>query len=399
MRVFRIALGGRAVGTLSEAGSGSLFIFDDGFRNDPDRPMLSQSLIDSAGRPIDRTYDDGIVPFFENVLPEAGPLRRFLASRNGANPNDDLALLDLLGKNLPGNVTAEIAYETDEARAVRERAPRLAPSWRFSLAGVQMKFSGTKANGRWSIATLDEPGDWIVKLGTDERPAIVENEFAMMSFARACGLDVPEIELARIDAIEGLDERLRVGVHAYAIRRFDRASGSRIHQEDFCQILGLRPELKYIEDVPQATAERVASIVRELCGPDAVREWVRRLFFSIAIGNGDAHLKNHAVVYPDGRNPQLSPVYDLLCTLRNAHDDRPALSIGGRTAFNDLDSDALRDFAVGAALSPRIVRSVCAEMAERLAEQWPHARGQVEDHDLRSILDHRIAKAMPKLLG
>lgn len=399
MRAFRISLGAAEVGTLVEAGSGTIFSYDDGFRSDPDRPTLSQSLIDPAGRPFDRDVDDGVVPFFENLLPEEGPLRRYLASRGGADARDDLALLDLLGENLPGAVRATLAYESDEARIARRKTVRPRPVWRFSLAGIQMKFSATNDGERWSVATLDEPGDWIVKLPTSERPAIVENEFAIMSLARSCGLDVPEIRTIRVDDIDDLEERLRTGPRAYAIRRFDRTADGRIHQEDFCQVFGLRPESKYIEDTPRATAEDVASTVRELCGIDAAGEWIRRLAFSVIVGNGDAHLKNHAIVYPDGRTPRLAPLYDALCTLRYKHDDTLALSIGGTSAFNDIGTGTFEDFARDANVAARIVKRAVGEIVERLHQTWPTTREALDDHDVRAILDHRIGKVAPGLLG
>lgn len=398
MRAFRISIGPDEVGTLVEAGTGTVFSYDDGFRADPDRPMLSQSLVDPAGRPLDRDVDDGIVPFFENLLPEVGPLRRYLASRAGVDARDDLSLLDLLGENLPGAVRATLAYETDEARIIREKTPRRQPVWRFSLAGIQMKFSATKKGDHWSVATLDEPGDWIVKLPALERPAIVENEFAIMSLARSCGIDVPDICTIGIDDIDDLDEHLRSGRQAYAIRRFDRTAAGRIHQEDFCQILGLRPESKYIEDTPRATTEDVASIIRELCGIDAVGEWIRRLVFSVIVGNGDAHLKNHAILYPDGRTPQLAPLYDVLCTLRYRHDDTLALSIGGKSAFNDIESATFDNFARGANVTVRMVRREIAEIVDRLRQAWPAIRETLEDQDIRAILDHRIGNVMPGLL-
>jgi len=398
MRAFRIALGLADVGTLIEAGSGTIFTYDDGFRADRDRPTLSQSLVDPAGRPLDRDVDDGVVPFFENLLPEEGPLRRYLASRNGSDARDDLALLDLLGENLPGAVRATLAYETDEARTVREKTSRPRPVWRFSLAGIQMKFSATNKGERWSVATLDEPGDWIVKLPASDRPAIVENEFAIMSLARACGLDVPEIRTIDIDDIDDLDEHLRAGPRAYAIRRFDRTPDGRVHQEDFCQILGLRPESKYIEDTPRATAEDVASIVRELCGLDSAGEWIRRLAFSVIVGNGDAHLKNHAILYPDGRTPRLAPLYDVLCTLRYRHDDTLALSVGGTSTFNDVGKGTFEDFARGANVTARTVKREVGEIVERLRQNWAIDRETVEDHDTRAILDHRVGTVAPGLL-
>ncbi len=362
MRSFGISLRGRRIATLTEAGSGSLFAYELSYREDSERAVLSQSLLDAAGRPTDRAFDDGIVPFFENLLPEVGPLRRYIASRADADPYDDFALLDLLGNNLPGAIEATLDYETPEAVASRASAPKRDPRWRFSLAGVQMKFSGTDVNGRWNVATIDEPGDWIVKLPTNEYPGIVENEFALMALARDCGLDVPEIRTIALDSIDGLDERFRNGNTAYAIKRFDRDADGRIHQEDFCQVFGLRPVQKYWGDTPRATTENVASVVAEIASSTDVTETIRRFAFNIVVGNGDAHLKNHALLYADGRTAHLAPLYDVVCTLRYRHDDEMALTIGGESAFAGVDSAALARFADGAGISRRIVRREVGEI-------------------------------------
>jgi serine/threonine-protein kinase HipA len=43
------------------------------------------------------------------------------------------------------------------------------------------------------------------------------------------------------------------------------------------------------------------------------REFLARTVAAILMGNTDAHLKNWALIYPDGRQPRLAPVYDCVC--------------------------------------------------------------------------------------
>ncbi|MGH8887060.1 MAG: HipA domain-containing protein [Egibacteraceae bacterium] len=47
---------------------------------------------------------------------------------------------------------------------------------------------------------------------------------------------------------------------------------------------------------------------------EALREFARRLAFSILISNGDGHLKNWSLIYRNPRIPTLSPAYDLVAT-------------------------------------------------------------------------------------
>ncbi len=52
-----------------------------------------------------------------------------------------------------------------------------------------------------------------------------------------------------------------------------------------------------------------------------------QIALSLLIGNGDAHLKNFAILYENVNGPfQLSPVYDVVCT-RPYGDETTALSI------------------------------------------------------------------------
>ena len=96
----------------------------------------------------------------------------------------------------------------------------------------------------------------------------------------------------------------------------DRLAGGivrRLHQEDFCQLLKCRPEIKYQDQGGPSVVECVR-LLRDmhLPGSDVV-SFVDRVVFNFIIGNGDAHGKNFSVVYRDGR-PRLAPQYDLICT-------------------------------------------------------------------------------------
>jgi serine/threonine-protein kinase HipA len=401
VRTYRISLGDVPIGQLIERAGGSAFIYDLDAVSTGIRPPLSQSLLDQRGRPLDAYVDDGLVPFFQNIIPEDGPLRRYLAERNGVNQYDSLALLAVLGDNLPGAVRALLLDDAGEPAHAPDPVEK-DPRWRFSLAGVQMKFSAARlASGGWALASLEHPGEWIVKLASSEHANIVTHEYTVMRLARLVGHLVPHTELIDLRDIPGLSDRfLSNGTTAYAIRRFDRGPNrERIHQEDFCQILNLSPRRKYGDD-SGVTSERVATIIQELCGPEDAYEWVRRLAFTIAVGNGDAHLKNHAIYYPDGFTPRLSPIFDVLCTLAYQDYDRDlALSIGGEYAFNHLSRDAIAAFSRQAGLGEKRVFAAFQDVSDRLRDVWPDFRESIEIPDLRTILEHRITNVLPAILN
>ncbi len=143
---------------------------------------------------------------------------------------------------------------------------------RFSLAGVQLKFSAVmEASGGLAIPAHGVGGSWIVKLPSTQFQAVPENEYAMLGLARAAGIAVPEIRLVPVGDIRGLPEAAaRMEGKALVVERFDRAAGvRRVQMEDFAQVFGLFPDDKYAHvrrfaDRARLPASPVWEIVREM---------------------------------------------------------------------------------------------------------------------------------------
>src|SRR5690606_16575688 len=96
------------------------------------------------------------------------------------------------------------------------------------------------------------------------------------------------------------------------VERYDRVmdvSGrrQRLHQEDFCQALGVVPEMKYQNEGGPDLAQ-CFDLVRRATRPSAPQ--ILRLFdaaiFNALIGNHDAHAKNFSLLYA-GKAPVLAP--------------------------------------------------------------------------------------------
>ena len=100
--------------------------------------------------------------------------------------------------------------------------------------------------------------------------------------------------------------------YAYAIKRFDRDAGERIHAEDFAQIFDLYPAEKYLSTNYDTIAKTIFHTFPYSI-PD-IQEFVARLAVNIMIGNCDADTKNWSVLYKDRINPSLSPAYDIVFT-------------------------------------------------------------------------------------
>lgn len=381
--VLEVRLGHTLVGTITNLPSDlNLFLFDKTWIEDPDRPTLSQYYFDVMGSLRTKTeqVQTKAPAFFSNLLPE-GALRTYIAKLGGIHEEREFFLLWLLGQDLPGNVLVRDI----EGRAVppisessgpdnRKKVPATGPLLRFSLAGVQLKFSAVGGPKGLTIPTQGMGGHWIVKLPSAQYPKVPENEFAMMEFARATGIDVPaRIGLMPVNSISGLPSEWAGNTeNAFYIERFDRTSqGGRVHIEDFNQVYGQFPHGKY----DRQSYTMMARAIWRFLGEPALREFVRRLVFNAGIGNADMHLKNWSLIYPDGRNPQLAPAYDFVSTIVYLPGDRKmALSLAREKDTGKWNIDLLESFARRAEVPAAPVMEAARTTAEAMADLWPKIR-------------------------
>lgn len=389
VKYFAVLLHGRRIGTLRQRGDYTLFGFNESYLVDPVRPVLGLRFEENLQNPYASALR--LPRWFSNLLPE-GPLREWIAADRHVALDREMELLAQVGHDLPGAIQVVEADGPDEhgnwqdSDALADTsattvADNISP-WRFSLAGVALKFSMLAQGDRLTVPAADEHGDWLVKFPDYRFPDVPRNEFAMMSLARSSGINVPEIRLVHRDELDGLPARMWPNTEewAYAIRRFDRLSGEyhgAVHIEDFAQVRDKYPQAKY-----EGTFETVAAIAYRGTDLDALREVARRLSFSIMIGNGDAHLKNWSLVYPDQRIPTLSPAYDLVSTVQYRDPlDSPedlGLKFCGTKRF-----EAIR-FSSFALLETRLDRrfnkvgggleDVATETARALIDAWPQHR-------------------------
>lgn len=375
VNMLEVLLGERIVGNLTLLeGDQSIFAFTDEYVADAGRPTLSLSFKNALGDLITRVRptQTRLSPFFSNLLPE-GSLREVLAKRAGVDPVREFFLLWVLGQDLPGAIVVRPAdgqalppgvEEGPERRGTRKKA-----LLRFSLAGVQLKFSAIeKATGGLTIPASGVGGHWIVKLPSMAHEGVSENEFSMMSLARSVGIDTPEFRLVDLEDIAGLPEGLgQLRGAAYAIKRFDRTDdGGKIHMEDFAQVFGLYPADKYAK----ASSRNIAEVLWSETGEVGAAEFVRRLVFNVLIGNGDMHVKNWSVMHPRDGSVRLSPAYDFVSTVGYIPNDRLGLKLVRTKEFAEVTWEEFDRLAAKAGLPGRMVRSVASETIERFQAAW-----------------------------
>lgn len=397
--VLEVLLNNRKVGRIAALGGDrSIFSFDDAYAEDAHRPTLSLSFKGERGGLL-RNHNPTqtrLLPYFSNLLPE-GPLRDYLARRAGIKPVREYPLIERLGPDLPGAIVlrpqgAGALGDEDDLPGDDTVHPRNSERpLRFSLAGVQLKFSAVeKANGRLTIPASGKGGAWIVKLPSVRFRRVAANEFSMMSLAKAMGLEIPDVELVPLGKIEGLPEDVgTLEEDAFAIRRFDRShDGARIHTEDFAQVFGIYPEEKY----EKGSYRHIARVLWLETGEVGYREFIKRLIFNAFIGNADMHLKNWSLVYPDGRTPQLSPGYDFLSTTLYIPDEGAGLKFARTKRVAELTMDELADMTARAGAPEALARDAAIEAVDRFHEVWRTHRANLPiDKDLEAAVERQIA--------
>jgi len=359
------------------------FRFLESYRQIYPRPVLGQAFLDDLDQV--HTTRARVPPWFSNLLPE-GPLRELIARRAGVSEVHEFHLLHHLGEDLPGAVRlvaeSNLPPPDDEVGAEGEESEF--GEWRFSLAGVQLKFSARRQDRGLTIPVSGLGGDWVVKLPDARLPDVPRVEWSTIRWAAAAGIRVPEIALVELADIQGLPESLASVPerHAFAIRRFDRPEpGRRTHMEDMAQVLGLYPKRKY----DGTNYETLARIVLAVCGDDGLDELLRRLLFNIVVGNGDAHLKNWTLVYKDGVRAELSPAYDLVSTIQYMAQERLALNLGKSKRWESVTRETFLRLARKIGVEEELIDQRVASHAEQIARVWRKSEDQFGFTDKQAL--------------
>jgi serine/threonine-protein kinase HipA len=364
------------VGLLREDEHGFIeFRVDPAFVELPARPVLGQWFEDHP-RGVQRgARPQELPPFFANLIPE-GDLGVLLRERLHVEYGDDLGLLLAVGGDLPGAVTVVPASD-ERCAGVYVLDPEVEDEptnqrLRFSLAGVQLKFSMVRTADRFAFPGRDTRGDWIAKLALAPYDEVGLNEFVTMTWARHSGFEVPDCELHSVADLSDVPYdpySIPTTADVFVIRRYDRDASRRIHQEDFQQVVGRRPAKKY-DDV---TYEQLTMLAMKVVGDGVYEEMLRRIVFVVASGNDDAHLKNWSVLYPDRIHPKLTPLYDQVFTAQWPQlSHELALNLGGTKLFTAIDLGRFRELARRTGEEVDRTERVVEQTLQQISTAWPH---------------------------
>ena len=373
-----VLLYGEPIATITNVGNDrTLFAFMDSYIYDDSRPVLGLGFKDALGGLLTnfKPTQTKLTPFFSNLLPEE-TMRHYLAERAGVNPAREFFLLWVLGQDLAGAITVEPADGEALPPNVHQDIDdetKIDVPMRFSLAGVQLKFSAVQqTNGGLTIPATGQGGSWIVKLPSSRFDAVPENEYSMMELARMLGMDVPETQLLPINQIANIPDGIgKFGdafknAQAFVIKRFDRAGDQAVHIEDFAQVFGVYPQDKY----KKASMRNIAQVIGIEGQDEDIAEFTRRLVFNTLIGNADMHLKNWSVIYKDKRTASIAPAYDFVSTIPYIPDDSASLKVSRSKKFSDFTLDELSHLAAKAMLPEKLVLDTAKQTVAGFHEIW-----------------------------
>jgi serine/threonine-protein kinase HipA len=383
----------RRAGTLSDAPGGLGFTYDTTWVADGGHP-LSQSL------PLSGDFGSAQVEaFFGGLLPE-GPPRELLARQLGVSAGNDYGLLERLGGDTAGAVsllapgepipdqpaTPRVQWlsEDEVSQLIAELPSRpmhvdAEGEYRLSLAGVQDKLPVVvDEDGRVGLTEGRTPSTHILKIPIRGLRDTVANEALCLEIGQRLGIPTVRAEPRRAGDRECL-----------LVARYDRTAGDgrtrRLHQEDFCQALGIRSDRKYEAEGGPGLGDCFALLRRAVAVP--AREAPHLLDYlalSFLVGNHDAHGKNYSLLYlPDSDRATLAPAYDVVSTVvyRKVRpmSRKLAMSIGGEYRPQYVRPRHLQRLLAEASLGAAPSRRRLRALAQRAPAAAAEARAVLAD--------------------
>jgi len=407
-RTLFVLMKGRLLGEVYQDRSGGLRLaYDEQYRAALDAEPLSLSMPLIARR----HRNAAVSAWLENLLPNNPDVLARWRREFKVRDTSAFALLQHVGEDVAGAAQFVVPQRVDQASRtgevvpvstadIAERLRRLhedPSAWdapdgtgQFSLAGQQSKFALHFDGTTWSVPTGRTPTTHIVKPAIRRLVDQDINEHLTMRAAAAVGLIVPE------SRIETFDEQ-----RAFVVARYDRVQidevWHRVHQEDFCQALGLSPVLKYEMHGGPGAIDIVTMIRRSVDADAAERDvfrFVDALIYNWLVVGTDAHAKNYSLLLDDS-HVRLAPLYDLNSYLPyQARTKKPVLSmkIGTYKTRADLIGAAeWRAFARVGGVPEEHVFARIAEMSAHLPDCFSDLAKEPEIRGLGSDLPGRLA--------
>lgn len=376
------------------------------FQYDPDWLAHEPAVPLSLALPLraDVFGDDRARPFFVNLLPESD-LRRMIARKLGLSEQNDFALLEAVGGECAGAVSVspddsppvgEGGYRTLDDDALNAliadlpKRPMLAGEQgiRLSLAGAQNKLPVYFDGERVSLPLGTAPSSHILKPPIAQHPHTVRNEAFCMRLAARLKLPVPAVTI------------LHKAEPLYLIERYDRERNAqgrvvRLHQEDFCQALGVAPDMKYEKEGGPGLKACFTLLRNQSIQPvQDLRVLLGWVMFNYLIGNADAHAKNISLMLT-AQGPKLAPFYDLMSTVVYPElTERLAMKIGGEDRPDWIIGRRWEQLADDIGVGFKLIRQRLLAMGEALTGAAASEAADFQVQHGECVIIERIRKVI-----
>jgi serine/threonine-protein kinase HipA len=392
----------KIAGQLEQDAYGELnFTYSANWLNDPTAIKISHSL------PLqeDTFKQKECRAFFGGILPEESQ-RKIIAKNLGISANNDFSMLEKIGGECAGALTFIPAGEklkpkdsdyhelTDAALAniLRElpSRPLLAgeKGVRLSLAGVQDKLAVYVKDEKIFIPLNNAPSSHILKPDFGRYKGIVFNEAFCLKLAKQIGLSVADADVKRIEDIDYLLVKRYDRIFKDAENGFNEIE--RVHQEDFCQALGI-PTINKYQNEGGPSLKQCFDLIRSASSAPVIDldNMINAVIFNYLIGNCDAHGKNFSLLYLG--QVQLAPLYDLISTLYYKDlDKKMAMKLGGEYQINKIMIKNFDQMADEVGLAKPEVRRRILEICEAILLSLPMSEiVNSEQEDVGSFINAR----------
>ncbi len=349
-----------------------------------------------------KPYEGDAVRFWlEGLLPE-GEARTTLEAMHDVRRGDTFGLIAAIGRECAGAVsflpqdsrppesgTPESISPNELAQAIEDLPAHPLGSTEdsgISLGGLQSKLLVCRFGDGWAWPRGGAISTHILKPEPAQHPGLAPAEHYAMQLAKESGIDAARVELTTIR-----------GRHVLIIERFDRkvADGKirRVHQEDSCQALGLdaRDRKRYQEHSGGPSYGQLANLLRAHARNvhEQLRNLAQSMVLNVAVGNTDAHGKNHGFLIEEG-TISFAPVYDVAPTVSFVSGRQLALFVGGEHLLNRVSKIHLVLEAQSWGLSRNQAIDVIEDATDKiLAATVDHKNGEesqaVRDDVLRCV--------------
>lgn len=361
------------------------------------------------------SYGEPAHSFFANLLPEAD-VRVRLCQRLKVTPGNDFELLRLIGGECAGALTLSDAPPSANFSKAdyRQIDPEQLRIWslantpdvfsstvgrdgvRLSLAGAQDKLPVRISGQEISLPLGQAPSTHLLKFASPYFKHLPENEYLLGQLAGRLGLPVPRAELLR---------PLNGGT-ILIVERYDRRSENneiqRLHQEDFCQVLGRSPLRKYQKEGGPRHGDLAETIrIHGSLPLTDLRLLARWAIFNWLMGNCDAHAKNVSLLLSPLSGTRLAPFYDLVCTrVYKPLDRNLAMSFGeqfdpGQVIRRDLEAYA-REIQMGSSLIFDLVEELLTTTNQKLEEAAREFRDRYGDNPILEMVRLQVTKNLKR---